>query len=161
MLIRSAVPGDVPSIVGLISDLAEYEHLAHEAIARDEDIYRALFAENPHVFCHVAEQNGEVIGFALWFLNFSTFHGASGLYLEDLFVREQHRGGGVGTALMKELARLCVERGYTRFQWWVLDWNTPSIGFYESIGAVAMDEWTVYRLSGDPLRAFAESALSQ
>jgi GNAT superfamily N-acetyltransferase len=161
MIIREAVPSDVPAIVGLIGELAEYEHLAHEAAARHEDIHRALFSDSPHVFCHVAEHDGIVVGLALWFLNFSTFHGAPGIYLEDLFVREEHRGAGVGSSLMRELAHLCVERGYTRFQWWVLDWNTPSIGFYESIGAVAMNEWTVFRLSGDPLRAFANDALNQ
>jgi GNAT superfamily N-acetyltransferase len=156
MLIRFATPRDVPAIVGLISDLADYEQLAHETVARDQDIHDALFTENPHVFCHVAESDGKVVGLALWFLNFSTFHGSSGLYLEDLYVREDLRGQGIGTALMSELAQLCVARGYTRFQWWVLDWNNPSIEFYKSIGAVAMDEWTVFRLSGDPLRAFGE-----
>lgn len=158
MIIRSAAPNDVPFIVDLIIDLADYEHLAHEAIAREEDIDQALFGETPHVFCHVAEEEGALIGFALWFLNYSTFHGASGIYLEDLFVRDGHRGRGVGTALMKELARICTDRGYTRFQWWVLNWNSPSIEFYESIGARAMDEWTVFRLSGEALHAFAGSA---
>jgi GNAT superfamily N-acetyltransferase len=158
MLIRLAAPSDVPAIVDLIGELAQYEHLAHEAVARDEDIQHALFGENPHVSCHVAEDNGDVMGFALWFLSFSTFHGASGLYLEDLYVRENYRGQGVGTALMKELAQLCLTRGYTRFQWWVLDWNSPSIEFYKSIGALPMDEWTVFRLSGDALRTFGEGA---
>jgi GNAT superfamily N-acetyltransferase len=156
MHIRLAAPSDVPAIVGLIGELARYEQLAHEAAARDEDIQRALFGESPHVFCHVAEDNDQVVGFALWFLSFSTFHGASGLYLEDLYVRENYRSQGVGTALMKELAQLCLTRGYTRFQWWVLDWNSPSIEFYKSIGALPMDEWTVFRLSGDELRTFAE-----
>lgn len=155
MLIRYAKPDDVSAINRLISDLAQYEHLSHEAVATDDDIAAALFSENPHVFCHVAELDGEIVGFALWFLNYSTFHGAPGLYLEDLFVRPTARGLGIGKALMKTLARLCVERGYTRFQWWVLDWNAPSIDFYKAIGAAPMDEWTVFRLSGQQLHSFA------
>jgi GNAT superfamily N-acetyltransferase len=158
MKIRLATPSDIPAIKGLIEDLAEYEQAREEAIATDDDLHRALFGENPHVFCHVAEIDGVLGGLALWFLNYSTWHGAAGLYLEDLYVRESHRGEGVGTALMKVLAQLCVERGYTRFQWWVLDWNTPSIEFYESIGAIAMDEWTVFRLSGDALNTFASAS---
>jgi GNAT superfamily N-acetyltransferase len=153
--IRFAELNDVPRIVQFIGDLAEYEHLAHEAIANDENIRDALFCDSPHVFCHVVEDNGVLVGFALWFLNYSTFLGSTGLYLEDLYVTPDRRGSGVGTALMRELARLCIERGYTRFQWWVLNWNEPSINFYKSIGAVAMDEWTVYRLSGDALSSFA------
>jgi len=107
------------------------------------------------VQCHVALVGDEVIAMALWFLNYSTWQGTAGIYLEDLFVQPEHRGRGVGRALMQTLARLCAERGYSRLQWWVLNWNTPAIDFYESIGAQPMDEWTVYRLSGEPLRAFA------
>lgn len=155
MHIRFATPYDVPVIAQLIRELAHYERSGSEAVASDADIVSVLFADTPHVFCHVAELDGEIVGLAVWFLNFSTWLGSSGLYLEDLYVCEQVRGRGVGTALMKELAHLCVERGYTRFQWWVLDWNQPSIEFYESIGAVAMDEWTTFRLSGEALDDFA------
>jgi GNAT superfamily N-acetyltransferase len=154
MLIRFATPSDVPVITQLIRELAHYERSSDQVVASEESIHLALFADAPHVFCHVAELDGEIIGFAVWFLNFSTWLGSSGLYLEDLYVREHVRGKGVGTALMRELARVCVERGYSRFQWWVLDWNQPSIEFYRSIGAEAMDEWTVFRLSGDALSDF-------
>jgi GNAT superfamily N-acetyltransferase len=157
--VRLASPSDVPVITAMIRELAIYEHLEHEAVATEDDIARALFAENPHVWCHLVEVGGETVGFALWFLNYSTFQGAPGLYLEDLYVRESHRGQGLGTALMVDLARLCVEHGYTRFQWWVLNWNQTSIGFYQSIGAVPMDEWTVYRLSGEALAGFAQRRL--
>jgi len=139
----------------MIQELAHYEHLEHEAIATEDDIERALFGDRSHVSCHLVEVENQPVGFALWFLNYSTFQGAPGLYLEDLYVRESHRGQGLGNALMMELARLCVDNGYTRFQWWVLNWNEPSIGFYQSIGAVPMSEWTVYRLSGDALHSFA------
>jgi GNAT superfamily N-acetyltransferase len=155
MLVRLASIADVPEITVMIKELARYEHLEEEAVATASTIERALFGADPFVTCHVAQVDGEIVGFALWFLNFSTFHGAPGIYLEDLYVKESHRGQGLGTALMVELARLCVERGYTRFQWWVLDWNAPSIEFYRSIGATPMEEWTVYRLSGDALTQFA------
>ncbi len=155
MKIRFATPLDVPVISELIRELAHYERAALEAVATDDDVAAALFGDTPHVYCHVAELDGEVVGLAVWFLNFSTWLGTSGVYLEDLFVREGARGRGVGTALMKELANVCVQRGYTRFQWWVLDWNEPSIEFYKSIGAVAMNEWTTFRLSGDALNDFA------
>lgn len=154
MLIRLATPSDVPAIAQLIRELAHYEKSAHEVVATDNDLTLALFGVSPHVHCHVAEIDGHVIGFALWFLNYSTWLGSTGLYLEDLFVREAYRGHGVGSALMKQLAQLCCQRGYSRFQWWVLDWNSPSIAFYESMGAVAMDEWTVFRLSGEALERF-------
>jgi GNAT superfamily N-acetyltransferase len=155
MKIRLATPLDVPVITELIRELAHYERSALEAVATDDDVAIALFGDAPHVFCHVAELDDEIVGFAVWFLNFSTWLGSSGVYLEDLFVRESARGRGVGTALMKELANVCIERGYTRFQWWVLNWNEPSIEFYKSIGAVAMNEWTTFRLSGDALNDFA------
>ena len=155
MQIRLARPADVASIKTLIEELAEYEHARQDAVATSEDLHRALFTESPKVFCHVAEDDDAIVGIAIWFLNFSTWHGSLGIYLEDLFVSESHRGKGIGIALMKNLADICKENGYTRFQWSVLDWNTPSIEFYKSIGAVAMDEWTVYRLSGDALIDFA------
>ncbi|MHB1088922.1 MAG: GNAT family N-acetyltransferase [Acidimicrobiales bacterium] len=157
MHIRFATPLDVPVITQFIRELAHYERSADQVTVTDDDVALALFGESPHVFCHVVELDDEIVGFAVWFLNFSTWLGTPGLYLEDLFVREHVRGRGVGTALMRELARLCIERGYSRFQWWVLDWNEPSIEFYRSIGAVAMDEWTVFRLSGSALTTFAES----
>jgi GNAT superfamily N-acetyltransferase len=160
MHVRNASPSDLSDITAMIKELAVYENLEQEAIATDGDIAHALFGDGSHVSCHLVEVDGEAVGFALWFLNYSTFHGAPGLYLEDLYVKESHRGRGLGTALMVELARLCVERGYTRFQWWVLNWNSPSIAFYESVGAVPMDEWTVYRLSGDALTSFAQRRLT-
>lgn len=155
-MIRHAQPTDAPAIYRLIHELAEYERAPHEVVATQDDIERTLFGESPTAFCHVAEFNGEVVGIAIWFLNYSTWLGQPGIYLEDLYVKPENRGQGLGVALMKELAKICVERGYQRFQWWVLDWNEPSINFYRSIGAVAMDEWTVYRLSGDALERFAQ-----
>ncbi len=155
MLIRYARPLDVPIITQLIRELAHYERSADQVVATEESITLALFSGDSHVFCHVAEVDGEIVGIAVWFLNFSTWLGAPGIYLEDLYVREDARGKGAGSALMRELARLCVERGYSRFQWWVLDWNQPSIEFYQSIGATPMDEWTVFRLSDEALKSFA------
>ena len=155
MIVRLATPDDVGAVHSLIVELAQYERAAHEVVSTVEQISDALFADDAHVSCLVADHDGEVVGLALWFLNFSTWLGTSGVYLEDLYVTPHHRGHGVGRALMGELARLCVERGYSRFQWSVLDWNTPSIDFYRSIGAVAMDEWTTFRLEGTRLRDFA------
>ncbi|MDG9702265.1 GNAT family N-acetyltransferase [Streptomyces sp. DH37] len=156
-MIRPAAPADVPAIHAMIRELAEYERSLEEARATEEQLRDALFRENPAVFALVAEddRSGEPVGFALWFLNFSTWTGTHGVYLEDLYVRPAARGAGHGRALLAELARLCVERGYERFQWWVLNWNEPAIGFYKSLGAEPMDEWTVFRLSGEPLRALA------
>src|SRR5487761_2063720 len=153
MLVRPAVPEDIAAIGELIRELASYERALHEARDDDRQLSSALFGPNPHVFCRVVQVVGEVVAMALWFLNFSTWLGTSGLYLEDLYVRESLRGRGFGTALMRELARICTDRGYSRFEWSVLDWNTPSVDFYRSIGAVALDEWTKFRLSGEQLRA--------
>ncbi|MFD9727467.1 GNAT family N-acetyltransferase [Streptomyces sp. NPDC059072] len=151
-MIRSAVIGDVPVIHSMIRELAEYEKVPHEARATEEQLREALFGERPAVFAHVAEErDGEVVGFAMWFLNFSTWRGVHGIYLEDLYVRPGARGGGHGKALLRELARICVERGYERLEWSVLDWNAPAIDFYRSLGAVPMDEWTVYRLTDGAL----------
>jgi GNAT superfamily N-acetyltransferase len=152
--IRQATIDDVAAIRDLIRELADYEHAAHEAVASDDDLAAALFGEDPVLYCHLAEVDGQVVGLAFWFLNFSTWLGVTGIYLEDLYVRETFRGRGLGAALMKELAGICVERGYRRLQWSVLDWNTPSIEFYESIGATALDEWTTYRLEGDALDGY-------
>jgi GNAT superfamily N-acetyltransferase len=153
--IRLARRDDVPIINQLVRDLAHYERAAHEAIASDAQLVEALFGSNPHVFCHVGEIDGEVVGFALWFRSYSTWTGVSGLYLEDLYVRPEYRGRGLGLALMRTLAEVCIDEGLTRFEWSVLDWNQPSIDFYLGIGAQALDEWTRYRLSHDALTTFA------
>ena len=155
MEIRLAQPADVEDIHRLIYELAVYEKAPEEMVATIDQINTSLFNANPVAFCHVAEVDGKIVGIALWFLNYSTWLGKPGIYLEDLFVQPEYRGHGIGKGFMQTLAALCVERGYERFQWWVLDWNTPSIDFYESFGAVPMDEWTVFRLSGDALRKFA------
>ena len=139
-------------------ELAEYERSLDQVTATEDDLRQALFADQPAIFAHVAEHEGTVAGFALWFLNYSTWLGRHGIYLEDLSVTPALRGGGLGRALLGELARICVQRGYGRLEWWVLDWNAPARGFYESLGAVAMDEWTVHRLTGPALDALAGSA---
>jgi GNAT superfamily N-acetyltransferase len=139
----------------LIRGLAEYERLASEAVLTEADIRDSLFGEHPAAEVLIAEVGGIAAGFALFFHNYSTFLGRRGLYLEDLFVFPAHRGKGIGRALMARLARLAVERKCGRFEWWVLDWNEPAIRFYESLGARAMSDWTVYRLTGDPLARLA------
>jgi GNAT superfamily N-acetyltransferase len=152
-MIRPATPADVPAIHAMVRELADYERALADARATEQQLHDALFGAHPAAFAHIAEDDttGSVVGFALWFLNFSTWKGVHGLYLEDLYVRPESRGGGHGKALLTELARICVERGYGRLEWSVLDWNEPSIGFYKSLGAVPMDEWTVFRLTGEPL----------
>jgi GNAT superfamily N-acetyltransferase len=156
-MIRPATPADVPVIHRPIRELADYERSLAEVTATEQDLHDSLFAAQPAVFAHVAEHEGEVVGFALWFLNYSTWLGKHGIYLEDLYVTPQQRGRGLGKGLLAELAEICVQRGYGRLEWWVLDWNAPAIGFYRSIGAVGMDEWTVQRLAGPALRALAAS----
>ncbi|AWZ09444.1 MULTISPECIES: GNAT family N-acetyltransferase [unclassified Streptomyces] len=152
-MIRSAVVGDVPVIQAMIRELAEYERVPEEARATEEQLREALFGERPAAFAHIAQTpEGEPVGFSLWFLSFSTWRGVHGIYLEDLYVRPGVRGGGHGKALLAELARICVERGYERLEWSVLDWNLSAIDFYRSVGAVPMDEWTVNRLTDDALR---------
>ncbi|MFE2143059.1 GNAT family N-acetyltransferase [Streptomyces sp. NPDC059456] len=152
-MIRSAVVEDVSVIHAMIRELAEYEKVPHEARATREQLREALFGERPAVFAHVVEDGGgEVVGFAVWFLSFSTWRGVHGIYLEDLYVRPGVRGGGYGKALLGELARICVERGYERLEWSVLKWNEPSIGFYEALGARPQEEWSVYRLTDGALR---------
>ncbi len=154
--IRPARACDVDRIHQLVLDLAEYERSADQVRATPEQLREALFGPSPAVYALVAEDAvGTVVGFALYFLNFSTWEGAHGIYLEDLYVEPAHRGSGLGRALLQALARIAVERGYARFEWWVLDWNAPSIAFYARMGAVAMDGWTVYRLDGDALRTVA------
>lgn len=157
-LIRRAEPRDIPEIVQMVRALAEYEKALEEAIATEQQFHDALFGEDPKVFAHVVEHpsDGRALGgFALWFLNFSTWLGKHGLYLEDLYVRPELRGSGYGKALLSTLARECVDNDYGRFEWWVLDWNEPALGFYRSIGAEPMDEWTVQRVSGEALRRLA------
>ncbi|MGW3635757.1 N-acetyltransferase family protein [Streptomyces sp. NPDC005122] len=151
-MIRAATPADIPVIHAMVRELAEYEKVPDEARATPSQLREALFGAHPAAFAHVVEEAGEVVGFALWFLNFSTWRGVHGIYLEDLYVRPQARGGGHGKALLTELARICVARGYERLEWSVLDWNRPSIEFYEALGARPQDEWTVYRLTDGALR---------
>ncbi|UUN27656.1 GNAT family N-acetyltransferase [Streptomyces sp. FIT100] len=153
-MIRDAAIDDVPVIHAMVRELAAYEKAPHEARATEEQLREALFGERPAAFAHIAEtDDGEIAGFALWFLNFSTWRGVHGIYLEDLYVRPRLRGGGHGKALLAELARICVARGYERLEWSVLDWNAPSIAFYEALGARPQDEWTVYRLTDGALTA--------
>jgi GNAT superfamily N-acetyltransferase len=152
-VIRPAQPDDVADIYRLIRALAEYEHSLDSVTGTEDELRQSLFGPQPAVFAHVAEDGDRVVGFALWFLNYSTWTGRHGIYLEDLFVDKAMRGHGYGKALLTELARVCVERGYQRLEWVVLDWNTPSIEFYQSLGAQPMDEWDIYRLSGPALRA--------
>jgi GNAT superfamily N-acetyltransferase len=156
LTIRPARPGEAGLVLQFVHELAEYEKLTHEVEATEAMIDAALFGPNPRVFCDIAEWAGEPVGNALWFLNFSTFSGRSGIYLEDLFVRPEHRGKNIGKGLMIHLARKCVENGWARLQWSVLDWNTPSIDFYKSLGGVLLDEWTVVRVSDDALARLAE-----
>ncbi|WP_028850074.1 GNAT family N-acetyltransferase [Thermocrispum municipale] len=153
-VIRPTTPDDVPVVVELVHELAAYEKAPHECHLTTEQLHAALFAEQPALFGHVAEVEGQVVGFTLWFLNFSTWRGVHGIYLEDLYVRPEFRGKGIGKALLAELAAECVRRGYARLEWWVLDWN-PATKFYRALGAVPMDEWTVYRLTDEPLTALA------
>lgn len=157
-MIRPATPDDVPVIGEFIRELADYERAPQMAIATDSQLRESLFGPQPAVYAHLAvADDGQPAGFALWFLNYSTWRGTHGIYLEDLFVRPAFRGAGHGRQMLAELARIAVERGYWCVQWWVLDWNTPSIDFYRSLGAEAQDEWTVFRLHGEPLARLAKS----
>jgi len=160
LAIRAAVPADAALIFALVRELADYEKLSGEMDATPEAIAAALFAREPRLFCDIAEWNGEPAGFSVWFLNFFTFRGRHGIYVEDLFVRPAFRKRGIGKALMARLARRCVDEGWARFEWAVLDWNVPSIEFYRSIGAQVMDEWRICRLSGEALQAFANEGAS-
>ncbi len=156
--IRKAEPGDAALILQFIRELAVYEKLADEVVAREADLVRTLFGREPKVFALIAEWNGAACGFALYFFNFSTFLGRHGVYLEDLFVRESHRGKGIGKALLARLAGVALENDCGRLEWSVLDWNAPAIDFYKSLGAAPMDEWTVYRLTGEALAALGRQA---
>lgn len=153
--IRPAVPADAALIFAFIRELAKYEKLTTDVTASETEIASTLFGPNPRAFCDIAEWNGEPAGFALWFYNFSTFRGAHGLYLEDLFVRPRFRGHGMGKALLARLAKRAVAEGCARVEWAVLDWNTPAIDFYKSLGARPMDGWTVFRLTGAALERLA------
>jgi GNAT superfamily N-acetyltransferase len=157
LAIRRARKDEVGLILALIRELADYERLSHEVEATEAMIGEALFADHPRLFCEIAEWDGEPVGFAVWFFNFSTFSGRAGIYLEDLFVRPAHRGHGIGKALLAHLARLCVDNGWSRLQWSVLDWNEPSIAFYKSLGAVMMDEWKVCLVNGAALTTLART----
>jgi GNAT superfamily N-acetyltransferase len=161
MTVRPIRPDDVPAAVALVRELADYEKALHEVRLTEEQLAGALFGDSPALFGHVAVTDddgvhpGRIVGIALWFLNFSTWRGTHGIYLEDLYVRPEHRGHGFGRLLLARLARECVERGYARLEWSVLDWNEPALGFYRRIGAVGMDGWTVHRLAGDALATLA------
>lgn len=154
-IVRTATPDDVPELLAMIRELAEYEREPDAVAATEEHLHRTLFAEQPAVFAHVAEVDGAVAGMVIWFLSYSTWLGTHSLYLEDLYVRPEHRGSGTGRLLLQTLAGLCLERGYQRLEWWVLDWN-PARGFYDALGADALTEWIPYRVSGEALARLAE-----
>lgn len=157
LTLRPAAPGDAAVIMALIRELAAYERLAHEVDADEAAIQAALFGPSPRVFCDIAEWEGAAAGFALWFYSFSTFRGRHGVYLEDLFVRPVFRGRGIGKALLQMLARRCAAENLARLEWSVLDSNEPALAFYRSAGAVALDGWTVQRLTGEALARVAGS----
>lgn len=158
--VRGATRADVEAIHALIVALATYERAAHEVIATPRELEEALFCDAPRTFALVAELDGVVVGFALWFNTYSTWMGRHGIWLEDLFVLPEHRGHGLGKALLAELASICIANGWRRLEWNVLDWNEPALGFYRSLGAVPLDEWTVHRLSGDSLAALASQRIA-
>ncbi|MBN0042743.1 GNAT family N-acetyltransferase [Streptomyces actuosus] len=159
-MIRAATVDDIRDIRAMIRELAAYERAADQARATDEQLHDALFGAHPAAHALVAEDDttGDTVGYALWFPRFSTWTGTRGMHLEDLYVRPHARGGGHGKALLAALAGLCLRHGYERFEWWVLDWNDPAIGFYKALGAELLDEWTVCRLSGEPLVGLAALA---
>ncbi len=156
MKIRPAQRQEVGIVLQLIHDLAVYEKAPNEVEATEKELLETIFTSDPKVFCDLVEVDGEIAGMAIWFLNYSTWQGKHGIYLEDLFIKPEYRGRGYGKALLKHLAKICDDKGYGRFQWWVVDWNSPAIEFYRSLGAVAMDEWTVYRVSGQALKELGE-----
>ncbi len=158
--VRRIQPADVPRVCQLVRDLAAYERAPAAAMMTEEQLHDALFGERVSLYGHVAEVDAIVVGFAVWFRNFSTWRGRHGIYLEDLFVTPEHRAAGVGKALLAALARECVAQGYPRLEWWVLNWNAPSIAFYRSLGALAMDEWTVFRLTDEALADLAAHGAS-
>ena len=153
--LREARPGDEPGILACITALAVYEREPDAVDNTVDDLTATLFGSDPKAFAHVIERGGQIVGIAVWFITYSTWTGKHGLWLEDLFVLDSERGRGYGTALMRALAGVCVERGYSRFEWTVLDWNEPAIAFYQSLGVAPLDEWTTQRLTGDALTALA------
>jgi GNAT superfamily N-acetyltransferase len=155
LAIRKAEPKDSALIFALVRELADYEKLSAEVVATEAAIAAALFAREPRLFCDIAEWRGAPAGFTIWFLNFSSFRGRHGIYLEDIFVRPAYRNKGIGKALLSRLARRCFDEGWARFEWAVLDWNEPAIAFYRSLGAEVLEEWRICRLSGQALRAAA------
>ncbi|MCX4092235.1 GNAT family N-acetyltransferase [Nocardia sp. alder85J] len=158
-MIRPATAADVPALVGLVHDLADYEKAREQCTLTEQQLHTALFGPTAALYAHVAvdDSSDAVLGCAIWFLNFSTWDGVHGIYLEDLYVRPEARGSGLGKALLVELARVAVARGYSRVAWSVLDWNTPSIDFYRAIGAQPQQEWLGYRLSGAALTRLADA----
>ncbi|QIK83868.1 GNAT family N-acetyltransferase [Sanguibacter sp. HDW7] len=154
-LVRAARPGDEPAILRCIQSLAAYEKEPDAVVNTVERLTDALFGERPAAFTHVVELDGEVVAIALWFTTYSTWTGEQGMWLEDLWVDEAYRGRGYGRVLVQTLAAVCVERGFPRFEWTVLDWNAPSIAFYRALGAVGMDEWTTQRVTGAALARLA------
>lgn len=158
ILLRDARREDSPLILSFIRELAEYEKLSHEVVATEGDIAQSLFGPSPKAFCVIAEADGAPAGFALCFYNYSTFQGRPGIYLEDLYVRPEFRGQGIGKRFFQYLAQRALDENCGRIQWWVLDWNEPSIEFYKSMKAVPMDEWTVYRLEGQSIEDLARKA---
>jgi GNAT superfamily N-acetyltransferase len=154
--IRPAGPADVPVILSLIRDLAEYERLSHEVEASEDLLRRNLFGERPYAEALIGELQGKPVAFAVYFHNFSTFLAKPGLYLEDLFVKPTARGMGIGRAVLRRLARIAVERDCGRLEWSVLDWNEPALTFYRSLGAIPMNDWTIHRVTGDALHSLAE-----
>ena len=155
--VRPAHPGDAPAILSFVLALAEYEKLRHEAVLTLWDVETSFFGVAPRVFCDIAEVEGRPVGFAVWFYSYSTFRGRHGIYLEDLFVETAARGLGAGKALLAGLARRCRDEGLPRLDWAVLDWNAPSIAFYDALGAETLDGWTTRRLTGAPLERLAAS----
>lgn len=153
--LRRAQPGDEAGILACVHLLAEYEHEPDAVQTTEAGLRETLFGPSPSVFAHVVEKAGAIVGIAVWFLNYSTWTGTNGIYLEDLFVQETHRKGGYGRALLQRLAAIAVAHGYQRFEWSVLEWNEPSIRFYRAIGAVGMDDWRIQRVTGDALRDLA------
>jgi GNAT superfamily N-acetyltransferase len=154
--LRSATAADVPQILAYIQGLADYEKLTHACVATEDSLRQTLFGPRPYAEVILGEYDGEPAGFALFFHNYSTFRAAPGIYLEDLYVLPERRGHGVGKALLKQLAKLAVERGCARLEWSVLDWNSPAIDFYKSLGAEPQDEWTIFRVTGDALSTLAK-----
>jgi GNAT superfamily N-acetyltransferase len=150
--IRPAKREEVGEVLQLIQDLATYEKAPDQVEGSRDDLLNTIFAKEPRVFCDLVEVDGQIAGMAIWFLNYSTWQAKHGIYLEDLYIKPEFRGRGYGKALLKHLAQICDREGYGRLQWWVLDWNSPAIEFYKSFGAEAMDEWTVYRTSGQALK---------